>query len=120
MENFSSLKKIVIADGTESLQDGIRVYNHMDGVNVFEGKSLCVNEIYIPASVKQIDIGLFINEDRREVTEMSASKYEELGTDDYSLEDLDVTFNQNITIITPTGSYAEEFAKEHGIPYRNE
>lgn len=118
--DFPNFEKVIIADGTKKITGGVSQAAHMDGMRRFQGDSLSIIEIYIPSSVEEIDIGLFINEDSEQVTELSRVKYEELGTDDYSLEDLEVTFNQNITIITPTGSYAEEFAKEYGIPYKNE
>lgn len=107
-----NLEKLILAEGTKSLAGGVE----MSGG--WRGKSLSVKEIYIPASVEKIEPGCFINETCDEIEKLDEQKFEETGKG-INLE-TDATYKQDITIITPKGSYAEKFAKEHGIPYKNE
>lgn len=111
---YANPKKIVITGDVTSVKGGVYQYAGGMGIVCYTGNALKNCEIYIPDSVTEIELGLFINEDSDYVEDMINDE-----TTDYSFEDV-VTINPNITIITPAGSYAEEFAKEYGIPYKNE
>lgn len=64
-----------------------------------------VTEIYIPSSVTEIDEMTFSAYCGKDFEDVRYGKF----------VDFEMTEQADITIITPQGSYAEMFAKEHGI-----
>ena len=111
---YSNPKKIVVTGDVISIDGGVAVCGAGEGLVSYDGQALKDCEIYISDTVSEVNLGLFINEDSAYVEDMINDE-----ATDYRFEDV-VTINPNVTIIAPTGSYAEEFAKEHGIPYKNE
>ena len=105
-------------------------YRVPDGVeqiapHAFEGARY-LKKIILPDTVTRIGMEAFANMKRNveivipaSVTVFEEDYYSGCGPFGYCDSDMD-TGAGNITIVTPKGSAAETYAKEHGIKYRNE
>ena len=89
----------------------IEQYNILDGITNIVGGACrnCINlkSIIIPTSVVSISMGAF----------SSHSNLKVIVPD--SVIKIENEALLRVTIITPVGSYAETYAKEHNIPYQN-
>lgn len=100
---------------------GIYTLSNLEGIMIEDGCTYIYNAIsykkkdfsgctfYIPASVTEMDNHIFC-------THINNGEYDHEGSPDVE----DCTMCDNITIVTPSGSYAESYAKANNIPYRNE
>lgn len=96
---LNNLNSIVIKDGCTYIYNDIS-YKH---------KTFAGCTFYIPASVTEIDDHIFC-------THFNNGEYDTEGSPDVD----DCKICDNILIVTPSGSYAESYAKASNIPYRNE
>lgn len=99
LDTLKNLNSIVIKDGCTCINNGFS-YKH---------KTFAGCTFYIPASVTEIDDHIFC-------THFNNGEYDTEGSPDVD----DCKICDDIMIVTPSGSYAESYAKANNIPYRNE
>lgn len=129
VKNSSELKNIHIAEGTYRLTSSHIYTVHGEGQGVYSSRgdeASCkiyedkVAAIYLPSTLEIIDEHVFCTHKSKDLT----ISMEELSEKDMSLNEFkesisDCEMYTDCTIIAPEGSYAESYAKENGISYKN-